>query len=289
MGTAVEFRAPGTFAPVTAMTGGGAFRLLPGQWTDDTSMALCLAESLVACGGMDARDQMERYVRWYRHGHLSSTGTCFDIGIATGAALLQFERTGEPLAGSTDPNRAGNGSLMRLAPVAIAHASRPGRAIEACAESSLTTHAAPVAVDACRYLGALIVGALGGASREELLSPRYAPVPGCWEAAPLHPVIDEIAGGSFTRRDPPAIRGDGYAAHSLEAALWAFHRSRDFREGCLLAVNLGDDADTTAAVFGQVAGACHGESGIPVEWREPLALRPVIERLADDLYRLSLA
>ena len=288
MGTAVDFRAPGTFAPVTAMTGGGAFGLRPGEWTDDTSMALCLAESLVARRGMDARDQMERYLRWFRHGHLSSTGTCFDIGGTTRAALELFERTGDPFAGSTDPNRAGNGSLMRLAPVAIAHASRPSRAIEACAESSLTTHAAPVAVDACRYLGALVVGAVRGGAREDLMSPRYAPVPGCWDAAPLHPAIDEIAGGSFARREPPAIRGTGYAAHALEAALWACHRSHDFREGCLLAVNLGDDADTTAAVFGQIAGAFYGESGIPAEWREPLALRQTIERLADALYALSL-
>ena len=289
MGTAVEFRAPGTFAPATAMTGGGAFGLLPGQWTDDTSMALCLAESLVARGGMDARDQMERYLRWYRHGHLSSTGACFDIGVTTRAALMRFERTGNPLSGSTDPNSAGNGSLMRLAPVAIAHASHPARAIEACAESSITTHGAPVAVDACRYLGALVVGALRGAGREALTSPRYAPERGCWDAAPLHPAIDEIAGGSFTRREPPEIRGTGYAAHSLEAALWALHRSRNFREGCLLAVNLGDDADTTAAVFGQIGGAFYGASGIPPEWREPLALRPTIERLADALYALSLA
>ena len=288
MGTAVEFRAPGTFAPVTAMTGGGAFGLLAGQWTDDTSMALCLAESLVACGAMDARDQMERYVRWYRHGHLSSTGTCFDIGVTTRAALMRFERTGDPVAGSTASNSAGNGSIMRLAPVAIAQASHPSRAIEACAESSITTHGATVAVDACRYLGAIIVGALRGAGREELMSPRYAPEPGCWDAAPLNPAIDEVAGGSYTTREPPDIRGSGYAAHSLEAALWAFHRSRDFRDGCLLAVNLGDDADTTAAVFGQIGGAYYGESGIPPEWREPLALRPSIEGLADALCALSL-
>ena len=288
MGTAVEFRAPGTFAPVTAMTGGGAFGLLAGQWTDDTSMALCLAESLVARGAMDARDQMERYVRWYRHGHLSSTGTCFDIGVTTRAALMRFERTGDPVAGSTASNSAGNGSIMRLAPVAIAHASHPSRAVEACAESSITTHGATVAVDACRYLGAIIVGALRGAGREELMSPRYAPEPGCWDAAPLNPAIDEVAGGSYTTREPPDIRGSGYAAHSLEAALWAFHRSRDFRDGCLLAVNLGDDADTTAAVFGQIGGAYYGESGIPPEWREPLALRPSIEGLADALCALSL-
>ena len=114
VGTTVEFKAPGTFAPVSDMVGGGPFGLRPGQWTDDTSMALCLAESLIECGGFDARDQMERYVRWWREGHLSSTGKCFDIGNTTRAALSRFEKTGDPFAGSTEPNVAGNGSLMRL-------------------------------------------------------------------------------------------------------------------------------------------------------------------------------
>src|SRR5215204_2069822 len=112
VGTTVEFKAPGTFAPVTDMVGGGPFGLRPGQWTDDTSMALCLAERLIECGGFDARDQMERYVRWWREGHLSSTGKCFDIGNTTRAALSRFEKTGDPFAGSTEPNAAGNGSLM---------------------------------------------------------------------------------------------------------------------------------------------------------------------------------
>ena len=119
LGTAVEFQAPGSFAPVTEMTGGGVFGLEAGQWTDDTSMALCLAESLIACRGFDARDQMERYVRWWRRGHWSSTGHCFEIGATVSAALRRFESTGVPLSGSTDPRTAGNGSLMRLAPVPL--------------------------------------------------------------------------------------------------------------------------------------------------------------------------
>lgn len=178
VGTTLEFERPGTFAPIDDMVGGGPFGLRPGQWTDDTSMALCLAESLIECGEMNPQDQMERYVRWRREGHLSSTGVCFDIGNATSAALRQFERTGDPLAGSPDPNQAGNGSLMRLAPVAMFYAGAPEDGIEACARSSLTTHAASTAIDACRYLGALLLGAFAGASRDELLSPRYSPVPG---------------------------------------------------------------------------------------------------------------
>jgi hypothetical protein len=121
LGTTLEFKAPGTFKPVTDMVGGGPFGLKPGQWTDDTSMALCLAESLIEKRGFDPKDQMDRYCRRWKEGYLSSTGTCFDIGITVRTALAHYLRTGEPFAGSTDPFTAGNGSLMRLAPVPLAY------------------------------------------------------------------------------------------------------------------------------------------------------------------------
>ncbi len=178
LGTTLEFSPPGSFEPLEDMVGGGPFGLEPGQWTDDTSMALCLAESLVECRGFDPVDQLRRYLRWYREGHLSSTGSCFDIGNTVRSALLRFEKTGEPYCGSTDPGRAGNGSIMRLAPVPLFYAHNPREAIARSGESSLTTHGARTAVDACRYLGGLIVGAAGGAGKEELLVPRYSPVPG---------------------------------------------------------------------------------------------------------------
>lgn len=287
VGTTVEFQARGSFPPVTDMTGGGPFSLQPGQWTDDTSLALCLAESLIEQRQFDPRDQMERYVRWWREGHLSSTGSCFDIGNTTRRALGAFERSKQPFAGPTDDSTAGNGSLMRLAPVPLFHFGAPEQAIELAGESSRTTHGAPVAIDACRYLAALIVGAVGGASKEELLAPSYAPVPRYWDSHPLHPVIGAIAAGSFKEKSPPAIRGGGYSAHALEAALWAFHNSADFEEGCLLAVNLGDDADTTAAIYGQIAGAFYGESGIPHAWRAKLAHKGTIDRYAELLFQLA--
>jgi len=126
LGTTVEFRSPGTFEPLTDIIGGGPFGLEPGQWTDDTSLALCLAESLVEGDGFDPQDQLRRYVRWYRHGYLSSTGECFDIGHTTREALHRFERTGEPFCGPTASHTAGNGSLMRLAPVPLCFAADPG-------------------------------------------------------------------------------------------------------------------------------------------------------------------
>ncbi|MFA9478220.1 ADP-ribosylglycohydrolase family protein [Phycisphaerales bacterium AB-hyl4] len=284
VGTSVEFARPGSFEPVTVMIGGGPFELEPGEWTDDTSMALCLAESLLECQGFDAADQMRRYVQWWRKGYLSSTGRCFDIGNTVRTALGAFERTGEPFSGLTDRYSAGNGSIMRLAPVPMYFVSEPIRAIELAGESSRTTHGTQVCIDACRYLAVLLVGALHGVDKDELLSERYSPVSGYWDKHPLVPEIDAIACGSFKGKQPPEIVGSGYVVKSLEAALWAFHYGTDFRDGCLRAVNLGDDADTTAAVYGQLAGACYGASGIPSAWREQVAM---VEYIIEQAERLA--
>ena len=284
LGTTLEFKRPGTFEPISDMVGGGPFGLQPGQWTDDTSMALCLATSLVGCGGFDPMDQMQRYVRWVGQGYLSSTGTCFDAGTTTLNALAKFIRYKNPYSGSTDPHTAGNGSLMRLAPLPMCFAGDAAEAIARAADSSRTTHAAHEAVDACRYYAGLLVGALRGVDKDTLLSPRYCPVEGLWERDPLVEGIARVADGTFKRLDPPDIKGTGYVVEALEAALWAFHRSDDFREGALLAVNLGDDADTTGAIYGQIAGAHYGAEAIPAPWRAQLTMLTEITSLADQLH-----
>ena len=287
LGTTLEFRPPGTFEPIDDMVGGGPFRLEPGQWTDDTSMALCLATSLLECGGFDAADQMQRYVRWWREGYMSSTGSCFDIGNTVSAALARFVEDGDPYAGSTDPYSAGNGSLMRLAPVPMYYAADAAEAIAMAAASSRTTHQAQEAVHACRYFAGLLVGALRGVDKETLLSPGYCPVEGLWDCDPLAERIARVASGLFKPRNPPDIRGTGYVVQSLEAALWAFHRSDTFREGALLAVNLGDDADTTGAIYGQIAGAHYGAKGIPAAWLDTLTLASEVTSLADRLHNYA--
>ena len=284
LGTTLEFKRPGSFEPIDDMVGGGPYGLRPGQWTDDTSMALCLATSLIECGGFDAADQMQRYVRWWREGYLSSTGSCFDIGNTVSAALSRFDRHGDPYAGSTDPRSAGNGSLMRLAPVPMYFAGDAAEAIAMAADSSRTTHQAQEAVDACRYFAGLLIGALGGVDKETLLSPSYCPMDGLWERDPLAEKVATVANGSFKDRDPPHIKGTGYVVDALEAALWAFHRSDSFREGALLAVNLGDDADTTGAICGQIAGAHYGAQSIPAAWRNNLTMAAEITSLADHLH-----
>jgi ADP-ribosyl-[dinitrogen reductase] hydrolase len=287
VGTSVEFKPRGSFPPVTDMVGGGPFNLKPGQWTDDTSMALCLGQSFIDRQGFDPVDQLKKYVRWWHEGYMSSKLRCFDIGTTTSAALSRFERTGEPFCGSTNPHAAGNGSIMRLAPVPMYYFKSPPEAIERAGESSRTTHGAQTAVDACRYFGALLVGALAGETKETLLSPHYAPVPGYWEKHPLCPEIDAVAGASFLRKPEGEIRGTGYVVQSLEAALWGFANSTTFAEGCLKVVNLGDDADTTAAVYGQLAGAWSGVEGIPEQWRNRIAKRELIEQIVDGLYRAA--
>lgn len=172
---------------------------------------------------------------------------------------------------------------MRLAAVPMFFTGDPPAAIERAADSSRTTHGAQTAVDACRYMAGLIVGALNGVEKTALLAERYCPEPGYWRAQPLCTEIDEIAAGSFKVKNPPEINGSGYVVRSLEAALWAFFHGNDFKEGALLAVNLGDDADTTGAVYSQIAGAYYGLEGIPKKWREKIAFGELILRFADQL------
>ncbi len=291
LGTTLEFMRPGSFTPINDIVGGGPFDLAPGEWTDDTSMALCLAESLIEKAGFDSIDQLERYVRWYRTGYLSSNGRCFDIGITTSGALNRFEHTREPFPGPDAPHTAGSGSLMRLAPVPMFYARHPVLALDYSADSSRTTHAAPQAVDACRYYGALVLGALHDLSKEVLLSP-----PDTWGFLDAHtleglsrldPAVIDVVNGSFKEKQPPYIQGSGYVVRGMEAALWAFHHSADFREGALLAANLGDDADTTTAIYGQLAGAYYGVEGIPVEWRTRIVQADLILSFADKLFDLA--
>ncbi len=211
-----------------------------------------------------------------REGHLSSTGECFDIGNTVREALARFEHTGEAYCGSKSPWSAGNGSIMRLAPVVLFYHPDAEVVDRYAADSSRTTHGAAEAVAACRILAAALHALLSGAPKADALR---AIEPASWMSERLQ----EIAGGGYVGRDPSDIRGTGYVVDSLEAALWSFERTRSFEEAVLAAANLGDDADTTAAVCGQLAGACYGAEGIPERWLDRLVMRETIEAWADGL------
>lgn len=278
VGTTVEFKSRGSFAPVTGMTGGGPFALQPGEWTDDTSMALCLAASLVYRRGFDAIDQMNRYCNWREVGYMSSNGRCFDIGVTVAQALDRYLASGDPFAGDIDPRTAGNGALMRLAPVALFFYESGDQVCRYSGESTRTTHAAQEAIDCSRLFGLQLRHALSGASKHEIFSVR---VP-----EPLSAKVNAIAQGAFLEKSATQIRGSGYCVDSLEAALWCFATTDSFEAAILQAANLGDDADTTAAICGQIAGAFYGVDGIPAGWRRTLVMHDEIETLAHQLYAL---
>ena len=271
VGTTLEFRQRDAQPLLTDIVGGGPFGLQPGQWTDDTAMALALADSLLECDEFDPADLMQRFTDWRRNGKYSCTGTCFDIGMTVSSALNRWEQTGEAYAGSTSRNTAGNGSLMRLAPVAIRFWNDPERLRTVAVDQSRTTHGAPEAVTACVAYAELLAEAIAGRPRAEVLQPR----PGEYATH-----VAGILGGSWRAKARDEIASSGYVIHALEAALWSVGRTDDFRSAVLTAANLAGDADTTAAIAGQLAGALYGKSGIPAEWLAKLAWCERIEAAA---------
>ena len=225
--------------------------------------------------------------------------------------MLEFEKNpSQPFAATTgELARHGNGSLMRLCPAPLSAAQAPLEAVQRAVDSSRTTHGSHLAIDCCRYFTSLLVGCLAGASKAELLSPNYtarthlllplrpihharariiAGLPAdYWAANPLAPEVDALAKGAYKSKSPPEIRGTGHVVNTLEAVLWAFHSSEDFATGALRVVNLGEDADTTGAVYGQLAGCFYGEEAIPAAWRSQSALSRFISLMGDEIYRLS--
>lgn len=279
LGTTLEFTMRDSYAHLTDMVGGGPFCLKPGQWTDDTSMALALAESLCAKPHLDESDLMGRFANWYLHGVNSCTGTCFDIGHATRSAIETWLRTGNSFAGSTAPQTAGNGSLMRLAPVAIRHWQAPDLMADVAKRQSLTTHGAPQAVEVCMRFAKVLSEVIAGRDWQEALQSQ---------GTSQDQAIAAIVSGNWRSKERSQIASSGYVIHSFEAAFWCVDRTGSFQDAVLLAANLGDDADTTAAITGQLAGAVYGASAIPLPWLAKLAWRDDIEALASRLFVASL-
>jgi ADP-ribosyl-[dinitrogen reductase] hydrolase len=279
VGTTLEFTAKGSFSPIDDLVGGGPFNLAAGQWTDDTSMALCLAESLIFNKGFNPKDQMNRYCNWWQYGYMSSTGECFDIGGTVSQALNCYLETGNVFAGSIEPESAGNGSLMRLAPIALFFRGDDKALVKYSGESSRTTHGTAECIDACKYFSCLLDQVFSGIAKEKLLSAvSYKP-----ETAN----ISQIATGSFMSKPEADIHGNGYVVDSLEAALWSFFSTNTFETAILSAANLGEDADTTAAICGQIAGAYYGVTGIKSSWLDKLHMKIDIENMAAALLSLN--
>ena len=285
VGTTNEFKVAGTFKPITDMVGGGPFLLKPGQWTDDTSMALCIADSLLAMGHYDSFDVMERYQRWFSKGYRSSTDRCFDIGGQVRAALFDFEHEQRVPVTAERSNRAGNGAIMRLAPIVIAgFEHREIREIVVTAGlSARETHYSVEAEAATEVFAALLVGALLGWAPEHIINVGWAST---------GPAFDEMAARVIST--DPAERAawekdtSGYIVHGLRLAVHGLLDFGSFDEAVLAIANMGGDADTNAAIYGQLGGAYFGVEAIPASWRSTLYQGEEIDELARALVNLRL-
>ena len=273
VGAPVEFQPRGTFLPLTDMIAGTRPR--PGIWTDDTAMALCLAESFILTKQFDPLDQMNRYVRLWKDGHLTAIGSEPGIGMTTRGALNRFLETGNPYSGPTDPYTAGNGSLMRLAPLVFFTWPDVLLSLNMAADSSRTTHGAPEAIECCQLLASVLCRILDGAKKDDILSDILF--------RPKEQAVADLASGQFLNKTYADIEATGHCVATLEAALWCFIKTDNFRDAVLKAVNLGDDADTVGAVVGQIAGAYYGEDAIPETWRQQLVRGEEIRRMATAL------
>lgn len=274
-----QFRKPGTFAAVGDILGGGPFELPRGAWSDDTAMALLLAESLSEREGFDAHDQVQRYARWQREGHGSATGQCVGITANVARALATALYKRQPFAGSHDPAQLDKEPLSRVAPVVMYFFADAAAAVAQSAEAARITAQAPIVLDCVRLLAAVLHQALSGKDKVAVLKPPRE----LWVTGNTRAEVLALYDGSYLRRDPPEISGGGHIVQALEAALWAFHRSANFREGALACANLGRDSDVVTAVYGAIAGAHHGVSAIPGIWRNSLMKQDVVIDSADRL------
>lgn len=283
LAAATQFRRPGSFPPIGDLLGGGPFDLPRGAWSDDTAMALCLAESLVESGSFDAHDQVERYTRWQQKGHLSATGQCLGITAATARALAAANWRRQPFAGSHDPALLEPEPLSRVAPAVLYAFASPEQAVALAAEAARITCQAPLVLDACRLLAAMVHAALRGEPRARVLAPGTK----IFGARPLRGEVAAIAARDFRSgyTPPPA---DGGALAALELAVWCLATTTGFREGALRAANLGGNSDVIGAVYGQLAGAHYGVGAIPRGWRQAMAQHEIITQLADRLLRDAL-
>nr|WP_277813751.1 ADP-ribosylglycohydrolase family protein [Erythrobacter sp. SG61-1L] len=279
LGTTLTGRARDSYRVLTGMLGGGPLGLSPGEWTGNTAMALALMDSLTFRRCLDEIDLMERFVEWQEEGVYSCTGSAIGIGETMQEALARYRQTEDPLAGLTHSEFVDNGSLVRLAPVAIRYWNDPVALSDVAARQSRTTHGAPEAAEACEAFAHILADAIGGMERHKVLRRRY-----------LHnlPSVEFVMEGSWKDRSRGQLLGTNHFLHTLEAALWCVERSSSFEEAVLCAANLGEQASATAAVAGQLAGAIYGASAIPGDWLACLAWRERIAEMAARLIEQSL-
>jgi ADP-ribosylglycohydrolase len=266
-------------------SGSAAFR----SWTQHTSLALCLAESLLDCGRFDARDQIERYLRWQRDGHLSATGTASAATPDVAKALANYQWRGQAMAGSHDPRDRSTAAFPRVAAVALFSRADPVAAVQLAGECARTTHQSPYVIDACRYYGAMLVGAMRGAAPGAVLEGLYEPNEGFWTGRPLKPAVAAIARATASPR-PGAVSKSGDAPDAMLAIARvraAVAAAAGFGDALKRARDGAVEPGLEAALAGTLMGALHGAAVIPRELLAQIARLELIESFAIRLHEVA--
>lgn len=277
LGAPLEFYKRDALPEVRDMIGGGKFRLPPGSWTDDTSMALCLADSLAQFPELDSAHLLNCFWTWASENTYCSQPKSFGFGQNTIRTLIKFHNTGQTIASSTGKRSDGNGSVMRLAPVAVRHHNSLSTIQQLSRKQSYTTHASQKGADCCELLGGLLFHLFHGRSLEAALQ-LLSELSSTWD-----PLVQALVAGTWKEKTREEISSSGYVINTLEAALWSTYHTNSFEDALILAVNLADDADTVGAVTGQIAGAMYGKSAIPSRWLNALVKPDMLARFLNGI------
>ena len=284
LGVPVEFKSRKELRhnPVTTMLGQGTHNQPAGTWSDDSSLMLCTVDSLL--NGFDTADMGQLFVKWMKDCYWTPHGTLFDIGIATTCALDRIAGGVSPeKAGGTGERDNGNGSLMRILPVAMFYKDAPiDELLDKVHRVSGITHGHDRSKMACGIYCLIARKLLEGLSLMDAyltcideVKKYYSRSP--WSMELIH--FKRILSGTIHEEDEARIQSSGYVVHTLEASIWCVLNSRSYREAVLKAVNLGEDTDTTGIATGGIAGLYFGLESVPIEWRDMLARRGDVERL----------
>ena len=290
LGVPVEFtsRAERVKSPVISMLGYGTWDVPAGTWSDDSSLTFCLAECL--CEGFSLNAIANSFWRWYHENYWTAQGEVFDIGNTTFLAIVNWKQGTPPLkAGGTSENSNGNGSLMRILPMAYCHKSLSlDELIARVHQVSSITHAHLRSQIACGIYISIAVALLEGADPQTAYLQGLQDIQTIYSAEQFlleKPHFSRVFSGEIAKLPVEEINSGGYVIDTLESSLWCLLNSSSYSEAVLKAVNLGGDTDTTAAVTGGLAGIYYGVENIPQQWMNQIARKQDIINLAERFAR----
>ena len=289
LGVSVEFKSRQAIAlrPVTDMTGFGTYNLPAGTFSDDSSLAFCLAEALTQ--EFSLQKIGNNFVAWLNNNYWTPGGNVFDVGIATSQAIRRLQGGCHPeLAGGMNVSDNGNGSLMRILPLLVYIKDKePADRYQITKQVSSITHGHIRSVIACFYYLEFAPQIINGIDKFQAYKSLQTDIPGYLNSLSISPneikLFDRLLKGNIYDLTDKEIFSSGYVLHTLEASIWCLLTTENYKTATLKAVNLGEDTDTTGAVTGGLAGLLYGFDTIPKSWLQQIARKDDIEDLADRL------